>query len=158
MILEINKGVARNFKVNGRYGEPIPQDNGFGQGDSFALLIALVYVGIQMIVARRACPLVSMFPLPRLLTTEPSGELPTTLRTPFTSYRQLTKPRATPQTQKNAPHSSLQNKLPSTSKDTKWMDNASPSWIATPSWGSPSLLRELMPGTTSPKNGRCAPR
>ena len=43
MIVELNKGVSRHFKVNGRYGEAIPQDNGFGQGDPFALLIALVY-------------------------------------------------------------------------------------------------------------------
>ena len=38
----VNTQVQRLFKINGRYGEAIGQDNGFGQGDPFALLIALV--------------------------------------------------------------------------------------------------------------------
>ena len=45
MMYNLNVNVLRHFKVGGRYGEAIGQDNGFGQGDSFSLMIALVYVG-----------------------------------------------------------------------------------------------------------------
>ena len=42
MIFDLNRNVRRYFKVGGKYGDPTGQDNGFGQGDPFALMIALI--------------------------------------------------------------------------------------------------------------------
>ena len=60
MILDLNRNVQRYFKVGGKYGDPIGQDNGFGQGDPLALLIALIYVGVQMICVNKAAPQVAI--------------------------------------------------------------------------------------------------
>ena len=63
MIYNFNRNVKRHFKVGGRYGDAIGQDNGSGQGDPFALLIALVYVGIQMLAVGKACPQIAITPV-----------------------------------------------------------------------------------------------
>ena len=49
LIITLNQGVVRRFKVHGRYGEQVIQHNGLGQGDPFSVLIALLYVGVQMV-------------------------------------------------------------------------------------------------------------
>ena len=47
-IVALNKDSVRYFKIQGRYGDPVGQCNGLGQGDPFSVLVALLYVGVQM--------------------------------------------------------------------------------------------------------------
>ena len=54
LLIDINKNMVRHIKIGGRYGDPQGQANGLGQGDPSSVLIALIYVGLQMrAVAKR---------------------------------------------------------------------------------------------------------
>ena len=47
MFTDLNKNAKRHIKTGGTYGQPMHIYNGIGQGDSLALMSAIVYVAIQ---------------------------------------------------------------------------------------------------------------
>ena len=51
-IIWLNGNAIRHFKLHGRYGEPVSQTTGLGQGDPFSVLVALVYVGAQLLAVQ----------------------------------------------------------------------------------------------------------
>ena len=47
MILDMYRKLQRHIKIGSTYGEPFHPTNGYGQGDAFSILVALMLVSIQ---------------------------------------------------------------------------------------------------------------
>ena len=47
MFTHLNQNAERHIKIGNTYGEALDTSNGLGQGDSFAMMSAIIYVAIQ---------------------------------------------------------------------------------------------------------------